>query len=1541
LEDRLVPAILTVNTLDDAVVSDGFLSLREAVQVVNTDSTANLSGTELAQVDQTSNPLGINDTIVFDPALASATNSTGGPVGTIVLGNMTSGGGQLELSRPGATPSDAIKIDGTGTITISANYLSRIFQVDAGVEAELDNVTLVNGRDPTRGGAIVNDGTLTISGSTLFNNSTYSFDGSQGGAIDNDGTLMISGSTLSRNYCKFGGVGGAIVNYGTATITGGSNLSYNGTIGIGGAIENFGTLSISDSTLSVNGAGEGGAIDNYGSLAISGSTLSRNSAGYGGAIANVGTATISNGSTLSGNSATSDGGAIYNLVALRISDSTISANVSSSWGGGIMNDYPGATLTLSNCKLSGNSANSGGALYDDAGSTSILTNNCTLSQNQAANDGGGIAQFGGGLTLSGSTLSSNTAGGNGGGIENEASSLTLSDCTLIGNSARLAGGGIHMLANPSPTAALTGCTLVGNYAYSGGGALEIDGEVTTLTDCLLTGNSSPNPGGAIGNYFRDLTITGTSISGNSTGSSGGGIYNSAGTVTITQSTLTTNSAVGDGGAILAVRGGVLTISHSTLSGNFAGQHGGAIEGGPVTITDSTLAGNTAAAGYGGAISGVLTMTGCTLAGNSAGSGGGAISNGSIDTAVTIRISNSTFSGNSAARGGGIFNQTLAPLSIDGCTVSNNSATVSGGGIYNNASGSVFNPPGLMAIELHSAICDNQAPVGADLENLGVLGISHSAIASLDDQNAGATTTVVDPSDTATALTSSVDISGQIVFNVHILAAAGGTPTGTVELLDNDNNLLGTATLDGSSNGQATFGFLPGALGAAAPLHALYSGDGNFTTSTSAPLIQAADALSPDNLQNVVNSLATSPATAVAIQANDDASWVAAVPAINAVMAPLPNGVPAPITVVLDVASGKYSPPLLYNNSDSNVTFILRGSPVPSGTIIDPAKPALIVTSGKVVVENVTFTESGDAPTILVTGGHLMLRDCIVQESTGYNDTAIKITGGSLDLGTTASPGGNTINVNGAGQPILSTGLNLVTAIGNTFEVNGGAVAPPVVTVGLTGSVNPTLLNQPITFTATVSPVTTGAAAPTGSVTFVDLATGATLGSVNLSGGTAQLTTAALVAGTQIVAAIYNGDANYITSAATVVQSVYYHFSGFLAPLNSNLPFAVNRVIPIQFQLTDYNGNFISSLSAITSLQVLDPQGNNVLANVGNTTLRYDPTANQFVANWKTKGLPAGIYTVTLKLADATTYTRTLQLTAPGGVTPEMAASGTNTAAATAGALEAGNLEVYVNNAGGLFTADELARIQDAVNAVDAVVEPFGVSVTETTDSTAAGVIVDTGSSSAVGGYADGVLGCYNPVGEITLLQGWNWYAGADPVKISPNQYDFQTVVTHELGHALGLGHSSDPASCMSATLAAGTVVHSLTTADLAIPYDDTGADGEHAALPQAGGGILDGGRTLRISGSTQSGNTGHVDGGGMVIDPAMATIISRIFTGNAAPVSADRHYLDSAVTDLIAELIAQVGTLDLNSSQPSSRRFVQFTANDLNSEVGDLIQLLG
>jgi hypothetical protein len=149
----------------------------------------------------------------------------------------------------------------------------------------------------------------------------------------------------------------------------------------------------------------------------------------------------------------------------------------------------------------------------------------------------------------------------------------------------------------------------------------------------------------------------------------------------------------------------------------------------------------------------------------------------------------------------------------------------------------------------------------------------------------------------------------------------------------------------------------------------------------------------------------------------------------------------------------------------------------NGTFIG-GSPALIVQSGQIVVQDSTFTNATDAPTILVSGGSLTLRNDAIQESAGYNDAAISVSGGTLDLGTGASPGGNTINIKGTGTFISNTTANPISAVGDTFEINGQATAWPIalsVTTSsslmlagkspppLTGSVNGTPFTGAITY----------------------------------------------------------------------------------------------------------------------------------------------------------------------------------------------------------------------------------------------------------------------------------------------------------------------------------------------------------------------------------------------------------------------------------------------------------------------------------------------
>jgi hypothetical protein len=155
--------------------------------------------------------------------------------------------------------------------------------------------------------------------------------------------------------------------------------------------------------------------------------------------------------------------------------------------------------------------------------------------------------------------------------------------------------------------------------------------------------------------------------------------------------------------------------------------------------------------------------------------------------------------------------------------------------------------------------------------------------------------------------------------------------------------------------------------------------------------------------------------------------------------------------------------------------------------------------------------------------------------------------------------------------------------------------------------------------------------------------------------------------------------------------------------------------------------------------------------------------------------------------------------------------------------------LYVDNSNGNLTSDELARIQDAVNSIDTTIAPYGVVINEVSDPTLANVSLSMNTTSSLGGTAQGVLGCTTDADQVTMIQGWNWYAGADPTQVGAGQYDFETAVMHELGHVLGLGHSSTSTSVMYASLATGTANRVLAAADLNVADSDSGPCALHAA----------------------------------------------------------------------------------------------------------------
>ena len=412
------------------------------------------------------------DTIVFSPTPFNTAQ-------TITLKS------EIEISK-------SLRIDGTVggivTPTLSGNTTNRIFVIDPGVTVSINRLKFVNGNDGDcdicNGGAIHNEGTLSISNSLFVSNTS---DYSNGGALFNSGTLTLSASSLQSNTVAWGG-GGAIANTGQAFIYS-TTLQYNGADNAdGGAIHNeySGTLTLFNGTLSRNHSlDKGGGLYNDGVAGVVNSNFNTNHTTFGGAIQNWddGTLLITN-STFLSNTAHSGGGVYNQIGSLRVYSSTLTGNLASGEDFDLGDSYGGGGIY------------SDGSLYVAA---SRFNGNCT-----AYGAGGGIVSLNL-LAVESSTFIGNSArSGSGGGVESDATG-NITNTLFLSNSASQGGG-----VNVAGSLTLVNNTLVGNSA---------DGVVLPNVTCSGAAaqptNNGTDYGGAIA--ANSVTLTNTLLSANPIG----------------------------------------------------------------------------------------------------------------------------------------------------------------------------------------------------------------------------------------------------------------------------------------------------------------------------------------------------------------------------------------------------------------------------------------------------------------------------------------------------------------------------------------------------------------------------------------------------------------------------------------------------------------------------------------------------------------------------------------------------------------------------------------------------------------------------------------------------------------------------------------------------------------------------------------------------------------------------------------------------------------------------------------------------------------
>lgn len=622
LEDRSMLAVLTVNVLTDTNQNDPNtdLSLREAIEVVNSNSLAGLSvGTERNRV---SGPLGSNDTIQFTSGLT---------------GNINLSLGEVQITRPLiiiGPGGNAITIDATlndPTPATNNGDGSRIFNVNVfGTDTvDLRGLRLTGGDEPGTGGAVFSrGGNLIIQNSTLTGN----FAGPRGGAVSAYGTLTILNSTITNNgaVTSYFGTGGGIAFNGYGMTITSSTISGNTARNTGGGISATasGDITLTNSNVTGNisqgysyyGGGGGVLVSSANAFTMTGGSISNNSTYYGnggGLNLNVSGSQPSGGVELSGvtisaNNATNGAGISFSGSSLELSGSTVSGNISADRGGGVFVGSSSADIAFNNSNITGNraygsnSAGGGGVLIENANSLKITGG--SVSNNYAYNggNGGGLlltvsgSQPNSGIELSGTTVSGNTASGSGGGMFATSGQPVKIGNAVVSNNSAITGNGGGLFLDLTGSLQLSGTTVANNTATDGeGGGLYLREFESVSAPSTITGSTFSNNfalgasglGGGLranrASYYgaSPLVIQNSTFSANTASTKGGGVYiGDGGPSTLFTNVTITNNKSPDGAGLRSNDNVVLTntivsanrlVANTTpnnISGNVAGSY---------------------------------------------------------------------------------------------------------------------------------------------------------------------------------------------------------------------------------------------------------------------------------------------------------------------------------------------------------------------------------------------------------------------------------------------------------------------------------------------------------------------------------------------------------------------------------------------------------------------------------------------------------------------------------------------------------------------------------------------------------------------------------------------------------------------------------------------------------------------------------------------------------------------------------------------------------------------------------------------------------
>jgi hypothetical protein len=318
--------------------------------------------------------------------LAVVNNATDGPNGLPVVqanDNLTivGGGDTIRRKTSGGAPA------------------FRLFDIESGASLSLENMTLEAGLTQTKGGAILNAGTLTLHSVTIQNNSARGNDPPNqtnsfpipggtalGGGVASYGALTLDSCTIQNN-ASTGGTGGYGIATGGGVVRGSGGGARGAGIYVGAGNVTIASSSITGNTAQGGLGGTGGMAKGGGMCVENGTIATTNTITLTSSAINGNLAKGGNGGTVGGNGL---GGGLYvgrdfvgvgstniTLHDLSIGGNTAAGGNKKTWtgqgiGGGIYIDY-GASVGLDSFTFSHVAGNHASTSDDDiAGSFSMI-----------------------------------------------------------------------------------------------------------------------------------------------------------------------------------------------------------------------------------------------------------------------------------------------------------------------------------------------------------------------------------------------------------------------------------------------------------------------------------------------------------------------------------------------------------------------------------------------------------------------------------------------------------------------------------------------------------------------------------------------------------------------------------------------------------------------------------------------------------------------------------------------------------------------------------------------------------------------------------------------------------------------------------------------------------------------------------------------------------------------------------------------------------------------------------------------------------------